>query len=247
MLEEKKSTGLSPTESDHNIRVLEHQHSVQTTPCTDDCQNAVPVTNTGGADECDTINEVTPPSQQVDNDFTNQISSVNLLSVPSSTIEHSIPTVLVTIANDDFDHIVTTCTQSSEYSVSGCTQHGAHTVVNTNEPTSQTVSHELTVSFEEPQVNVYDDDDDGYQIKHVSSESYLQEDSASSKLGSSGTSKTKSGGNLRRGKWTAEEEAYVARVIQDFNSGYLDTPAGTTLRTYLSEKLKCDPMRYVQC
>jgi hypothetical protein len=48
---------------------------------------------------------------------------------------------------------------------------------------------------------------------------------------------------LRRGKWTVEEEAYVARVIQDFNSGYLDAPAGTTLRTYLSEKLKCDPMR----
>lgn len=50
-------------------------------------------------------------------------------------------------------------------------------------------------------------------------------------------------GRLRRGKWTAEEEAYVARVIQDFNSGYLDAPAGTTLRTYLSEKLQCDPMR----
>ena len=48
---------------------------------------------------------------------------------------------------------------------------------------------------------------------------------------------------LRRGKWTVEEEAYVARVIQDFNSGYLDAPAGTTLRTYLSEKLQCDPMR----
>ena len=49
--------------------------------------------------------------------------------------------------------------------------------------------------------------------------------------------------SLRRGKWTAEEEAYVARVIHDFNSGYLDAPAGTTLRTYLSERLKCDPMR----
>jgi hypothetical protein len=48
---------------------------------------------------------------------------------------------------------------------------------------------------------------------------------------------------LRRGKWTVEEEAYVARVIQDFNSGFLDAPAGTTLRTYLSEKLQCDPMR----
>jgi hypothetical protein len=47
----------------------------------------------------------------------------------------------------------------------------------------------------------------------------------------------------RRGKWTVEEEAYVARVIQDFNSGFLDAPAGTTLRTYLSDKLNCDPMR----
>jgi hypothetical protein len=50
-------------------------------------------------------------------------------------------------------------------------------------------------------------------------------------------------GALRRGKWTVEEEAYVARVIQDFNSGFLDAPAGTTLRTYLSDKLQCDPMR----
>ena len=49
--------------------------------------------------------------------------------------------------------------------------------------------------------------------------------------------------SLRRGKWTVEEEAYVARVIRDFNYGYLNAPAGTTLRTYLSEKLKCDPMR----
>ncbi|CAJ1943138.1 unnamed protein product [Cylindrotheca closterium] len=51
------------------------------------------------------------------------------------------------------------------------------------------------------------------------------------------------GKTLRRGKWTVEEEAYVARVIQDFNSGFLDAPAGTTLRSYLSEKLQCDPMR----
>jgi hypothetical protein len=62
----------------------------------------------------------------------------------------------------------------------------------------------------------------------------------SSKIGSI---RTKHGSALRRGKWTVEEEAYVARVIQDFNSGFLDAPAGTTLRTYLSEKLKCDPMR----
>lgn len=55
--------------------------------------------------------------------------------------------------------------------------------------------------------------------------------------------RAKQPGALRRGKWTVEEEAYVARVIQDFNSGFLDAPAGTTLRTYLSEKLQCDPMR----
>ena len=53
----------------------------------------------------------------------------------------------------------------------------------------------------------------------------------------------KSGQRRRRGKWTVEEEAYVARVIQDFNSGFLDAPAGTTLRTFLSDKLNCDPMR----
>mmetsp|Transcript_7534 Transcript_7534/g.10857 ORF Transcript_7534/g.10857 Transcript_7534/m.10857 type:complete len:110 (-) Transcript_7534:951-1280(-) len=57
------------------------------------------------------------------------------------------------------------------------------------------------------------------------------------------TTKAKPVRPLRRGKWTVEEEAYVARVIQDFNSGYLNAPAGTTLRSYLSEKLHCDPMR----
>ena len=49
--------------------------------------------------------------------------------------------------------------------------------------------------------------------------------------------------SLRRGKWTPEEEAYVTSVITDFNAGVLRAPPGTTLRTYLSEKLNCDPMR----
>lgn len=49
--------------------------------------------------------------------------------------------------------------------------------------------------------------------------------------------------NLRRGKWTHEEEAYARAVINDFHSGYLDAPIGTTLRSYLSGKLECDPMR----
>lgn len=48
---------------------------------------------------------------------------------------------------------------------------------------------------------------------------------------------------LRRGKWTQEEEEYANAVVREFNSGFLDAQAGTTLRIYLSEKLQCDPMR----
>ena len=33
------------------------------------------------------------------------------------------------------------------------------------------------------------------------------------------------------------------RVILDFNRGYLEAPTGTALRTYLRERLHCDPMR----
>ena len=51
------------------------------------------------------------------------------------------------------------------------------------------------------------------------------------------------GSPLRRGKWMPEEEAYALAAICDFNSGYLDAPPATTLRTFLSEKLQCDPMR----
>ena len=57
------------------------------------------------------------------------------------------------------------------------------------------------------------------------------------------TSKSKGGTTRRRGRWTVEEEVYVARLIQDFNSGFLDAPAGYTLRSFLSDKLQCDPMR----
>eukprot|EP00522_Entomoneis_paludosa_P004359 CAMPEP_0172471606 /NCGR_PEP_ID=MMETSP1065-20121228/67901_1 /TAXON_ID=265537 /ORGANISM="Amphiprora paludosa, Strain CCMP125" /LENGTH=454 /DNA_ID=CAMNT_0013229709 /DNA_START=165 /DNA_END=1529 /DNA_ORIENTATION=+ len=67
--------------------------------------------------------------------------------------------------------------------------------------------------------------------------------STTSASGAQATSSTSNSKSLRRGKWTVEEETYVARVIQDFNLGYLKAPAGTTLRTYLSEKLQCDPMR----
>ncbi|CAM9156221.1 unnamed protein product [Phaeothamnion confervicola] len=50
-------------------------------------------------------------------------------------------------------------------------------------------------------------------------------------------------GPVRKGKWTAEEEAFTNRIIQDFNNGLLPVVPGTTLRSYLSEKLHSDPMR----
>jgi hypothetical protein len=43
--------------------------------------------------------------------------------------------------------------------------------------------------------------------------------------------------NLRKGKWTVEEERYANKIIYMFNNGILQIPAGTTLRSYLSEKL----------
>ncbi len=42
---------------------------------------------------------------------------------------------------------------------------------------------------------------------------------------------------LRKGKWTTEEEDYATKIISLFNRGLLPIPAGTTLRTYLSETL----------
>jgi hypothetical protein len=48
---------------------------------------------------------------------------------------------------------------------------------------------------------------------------------------------------LRRGKWTSEEEAYANRLIYEFKLGLLPLTEGTTLRTFLSKLLNCDPMR----
>ena len=53
----------------------------------------------------------------------------------------------------------------------------------------------------------------------------------------------KKGPPLRRGKWTAEEEAYANRLIVEFKAGLLPLTDGTTLRTFLSKLLNCDPMR----
>lgn len=50
--------------------------------------------------------------------------------------------------------------------------------------------------------------------------------------------------NKRRGKWTAEEEEYALFIIQEFEKGTLrECENGTTLRSFLSRKLHCAPMR----
>ena len=58
-----------------------------------------------------------------------------------------------------------------------------------------------------------------------------------------GASKAPKATNLRRGKWTTEEEAYANRLIADFKNGLLPLTEGTTLRSFLSKLLNCDPMR----
>jgi len=46
------------------------------------------------------------------------------------------------------------------------------------------------------------------------------------------------------GKWSPEEERYATELIVAFESGTLDDcEEGTTLRSYLSKKLNCAPMR----
>jgi hypothetical protein len=49
---------------------------------------------------------------------------------------------------------------------------------------------------------------------------------------------------LRSGKWTHEEERFADSLIVRFEEGTLtDCPEGCTLRTYLTWKLHCMPMR----
>lgn len=49
---------------------------------------------------------------------------------------------------------------------------------------------------------------------------------------------------LRRGKWTPEEEAYADLLIEEFERGAVEgCENGCTLRSFLSKKLHCAPMR----
>jgi hypothetical protein len=66
---------------------------------------------------------------------------------------------------------------------------------------------------------------------------------AAASVAASSNNGKKKGPPLRRGKWTPEEEAYAARLIHEFKAGLLPLTDGTTLRTFLSKLLNCDPMR----
>ncbi|DBA01643.1 TPA: hypothetical protein N0F65_010294, partial [Lagenidium giganteum] len=61
--------------------------------------------------------------------------------------------------------------------------------------------------------------------------------------GSNGRMKQDAGISMRKGKWTSEESAYCDRLIEEFKKGNLPLAEGTTLRTFLSKLLNCDPMR----
>ena len=81
-------------------------------------------------------------------------------------------------------------------------------------------------------------------VSNPVSPSSIDDDASKQTVDGPDTSSTKPmNDSLRRGKWTPEEEEYVSRVISDFNAGFLKASPGTTLRSYLSEKLNCDPMR----
>ncbi len=47
----------------------------------------------------------------------------------------------------------------------------------------------------------------------------------------------------RSGKWTREEEVYAELLIELFEKGHIDERNGCTLRSFLSRKLHCAPMR----
>lgn len=82
----------------------------------------------------------------------------------------------------------------------------------------------------------------GVETKSQSGDGGVEKDNTSMSRPSEEDSKIDRSG-LRKGKWTAEEEDYTSRIIYYFNSGLINLPEGSTLRSYLAYKLNCDPMR----
>lgn len=81
----------------------------------------------------------------------------------------------------------------------------------------------------------------GMTAQMMQQQQVMQQNKA--KQATAGGGGKKKGPPLRRGKWTPEEEAYANRLIQEFKAGLLPLTDGTTLRTFLSKLLNCDPMR----
>lgn len=79
-------------------------------------------------------------------------------------------------------------------------------------------------------------------LEAVAHEAALADGLISDQSGKQESQKLKKAG-LRRGKWTTEEEFYANRLIYEFKLGLLPLTDGTTLRTFLSKLLNCDPMR----
>ena len=78
---------------------------------------------------------------------------------------------------------------------------------------------------------------------HQQQQQQQQSNAAAAVAAAAAAAAKKKGPPLRRGKWTPEEEAYANRLIQEFKAGLLPLTDGTTLRTFLSKLLNCDPMR----
>mmetsp|Transcript_18264 Transcript_18264/g.18334 ORF Transcript_18264/g.18334 Transcript_18264/m.18334 type:complete len:196 (-) Transcript_18264:392-979(-) len=51
--------------------------------------------------------------------------------------------------------------------------------------------------------------------------------------------------NVRRGKWTDEEEVYAVKLMESFKAGQLgsDFVPSENLRSFIARKLECKPMR----
>jgi hypothetical protein len=80
-------------------------------------------------------------------------------------------------------------------------------------------------------------------LKMAAREAAIQDGISLDSLGGNGGLDASAKLDVRRGKWTEEEEMYALRLIAEFKEGTLPLAEGTTLRTFLSKLLRCDPMR----
>jgi hypothetical protein len=124
------------------------------------------------------------------------------------------------------------CDDKSNYD--SCTSNIVNTSSNSRDETIVTNSDMATNNAESSTST-------GNTGSEASSDSSSKDKSSSTSSSTPPAKKDRS--NLRKGKWTPEEEEYTQKIIHYFRNGMLRLPEGTTLRGYLAEKLNCDPMR----